>query len=323
MAIWKRSKKRAEPTVNDVLRRPSFLEAGEPLLLSRQAMGTAVRLQEFLVESGLSADDVLTSPMSSMPLPIYTDFGILPTGQPRKRWAGTRAEFMWHPLMWLPPRVAGRYSIVDDEGDSELEDDDLWAIRVALELTVSGMYDIASGTWVDILAASGLDIEHPAHLARVRSWLDGEPDEILDAIDLSDYLDVDPPDWALQVAQAEREDLQQASWALIADDLLSFADDTQDPAFGFTPAESVQALRTVASLGADLLFDVPDHTEDGVSTGAGNEPHNAFLVRIYDLLEASPETRPGLANQVGDRLLAIREAYWPSVERMNAPDQSP
>jgi len=57
----------------------------------------------FLAQSGLSLTDVVASPVASVPVPDYqASPGI---GSSRRRPWPVRAEFMWHPLMWLPDRL--------------------------------------------------------------------------------------------------------------------------------------------------------------------------------------------------------------------------
>lgn len=308
-------------------RRPSLLEAGEPLLLCRSTISTAVRFSAFSKETGLGPEAILSSTLCAMPLPIYSDFGVDTQGQPRKRWAGTKAEVMWHPLMWLPPRLAGRYTLSDpDTGETELEDDDTWAIRVAFEMTASGLYDPDTGTWIDILATVGINIDDELDLARVQDWLDGYPDEVLDDIDLTDYLDVTPSSWALDAALAMRDDLEAASWALIADDLLGMADETLNPENRLAHRDTLMALRSLAGLGEALLTHVPPYTEDDVSTGAEHEPHAGFFSRISDTVDLdamSPEqfVATDYLSQVRARLHQVREAFWPYLEALD--EESP
>lgn len=311
----------------NVVRRRFLLEPGEPLLLLRSTIGTAVRYRMFAEASGLTPSTaILSSTLCSIPLPIYTNFGTNAQGRERRRWAWTRPEFMWHPLMWLPPRVAGRYQIADHTGQGRMEDDDLWAIRVAFEMTASGLYDPDSGTWLDILSTVGLDITDELDLARVQDWLDGSDDEILDDIDLSDYLDIDPTSWAVETALAMRNDLTYGSWALIADDLLGMVADTIDPAYDLPHRDTLIALRTVGSLGETLLSVVPATNPEGVSTGTTHESHAEFFGRMYataDPANMTPDRFSALdyLSQVHERLAAIRNAYWDRLDALGRVDE--
>lgn len=313
------------------VRRPSLLSDGEPLLLARSAIEAATRFTTFAEVSGLPQVSVLSTPLCATPLPLFTDFGTHPDGSPRRRWAGTRPEFMWHPLMWLPQRVAGRYSLSDSAtGTQRLEDDDLWAIRVALEVTASGLYEPATGTWFDVLDSVGIDIETPDGLDRVRRWLDGSPDETLDGIDLSGYLDIDPPSWALESALALRPDLERASWALIADDLLDLADQILSPTdTGSGTGQGVQAgqrrtaAQSLAGLAESLLSQVPGATGGGDDTArpVPSGVADGYFAELYATLRGDTEafddaalTR--LVEGARDKLHSIRETYWSHVESL-------
>lgn len=304
------------------VRRPSLLTAGEPLLLARSTIETAVRFRSFIEESGLPTEAVLSSTLCASPLPVYTDFGTYDDGRPRRRWASTRPEFMWHPLMWLPRRVAGRYQINDPiTGQSRMEDDDLWAIRMAFEVTASGLYDPESGTWADILSTVGLNVEDDLDLARVQDWLDGYSDDLLDDLDLSAYMDIEPTEWALESALAMRTDLEHASWALVADDLLDMVEEAIEPANRLTATDMRMALRSLAGLGESLLAKVPTTTEDGASTGAESESHLDFFVRVHDQIDLDAGTPENFIvidhlAQARERLFAIREVCWPRLEAL-------
>lgn len=84
-------------------------------------------------------------PLCAGPLPVSTKG---PDGRP-ERWARANPAFMWHPLMWLPPHLALRsqYRAIDDcqgggtSEDTTIESDEIWTIRVALELVNSGLYN--------------------------------------------------------------------------------------------------------------------------------------------------------------------------------------
>lgn len=292
------------------VRRQSLMTPGEPLLLARSAIDTAVRFQAFADESGIPEASVLTTPVCAMPLPVYTD-------SEGRRWPGTRPEYMWHPLMWLPRRVAHRYTLRDTgTGTERLESDDLWAIRLAFELTASGLYDRESGTWFDVLSLAGIDIELPESVERVRHWLNGAPDELLDAIDLSEYLDIEPSEWALEAALEVGDDMERASWAVIADDLLDLAAEFSK-GHVLEHDKRVVATRSLAGLGTSLLSPVPIETEQGDPTALDGVTHRDFFSSLYD---SADQMRPDeLARKVDDaqaRLYAIREAYWPHVDRL-------
>lgn len=199
-------------TTATLMHRPFLLDEGEGLLLIRPTVsqdGTLVpgvvkmseRRSAFERSCGLASTEVASTPLVSVPLPDYAQ---IEAG--RRRWAGTNPSFMWHPLMWLPERVAMPCVLqeVGEDGQlsERLESADEHAIRIALELTEASLYDPVQGGWVDVLALHGLDLEEPGVLARVQDWLDGGADEVLDGIDMSSVFDApDNPSWAAQVTQ--------------------------------------------------------------------------------------------------------------------------
>lgn len=221
----------------DARRRPTFHIPGEPLMVTASPLEQVERFDRFMELTGLDGDDLLVTPIVTTPIPVYPPlypepgcFGETEAGTPRRRWASIKAEAMWHPLMWLPRRVALRYMVaepgdnLDDQENLTVETDDAWAVRVCMELGAAGLYDSDTGEWLDILSAAGIDIDNDADLARVEEWLDGEPDPILDAIDLTHILDDDEnPDWAFGETSVWMESLQVMLWATHSESLLDSA----------------------------------------------------------------------------------------------------
>ena len=207
-------------------RRGTFHVAGEPLVVSSSPTECVDRLAAMSAFTGLPAKSLLTTPIVTTPIPCYP----ASWEEGRRRWAGTRAEAMWHPLMWLPKRVAHRYTLVAAEGsdapaeEPRLEDDDAWALRVCLELSSAGLYDEETGEWLDVLSGAGLDIDDDADLARVQEWLDGADDPVLDAIDLAPLLLRDPADWAVAEAAAWMPTMRVMVWGTHADALVEKGD---------------------------------------------------------------------------------------------------
>ena len=164
------------------------------------------RSDTFVRLTGLDGVNMINTPLLTIPIPRYYSQGYGEGGG--RRWAGLNPAAMWHPLMWLPKNITERYAhaanlidptLSDDDETEVIESDDLWATRMAMELTVNGFYDAATGLWRDILDMHGLDRYQPETLQRVERWLDGQPDEVLDSIDLSRYFEHDDDslsDWA-------------------------------------------------------------------------------------------------------------------------------
>lgn len=122
-------------------------------------------------------------------------------------------------IMGAPPvEISNRYWIRLHEyngtplqAPANLDDDvlpvleyDVEKMRLLREATpleiqhLTPLYDQASGFWLDIPASHGIDLDTVEGATRMRDWLNGGPDPILDAIDVSLMLacpDRDP-DWA-------------------------------------------------------------------------------------------------------------------------------
>lgn len=220
-------------------------EAGTPAIV-RQAR----RLQQWMGETGMAPSEVWSTPLVSTPLPLYSE-GIT---DGRRRWAGLRAHVMWHPLMWLPPRLAEPYLLVTEDGERP-ESMEEWAVRVALELTASGMYDPDTGGWVDVLALHDIDIEASGQVERIAAWLYGAPDAELDQIDLDPYVtSSEDPDWAVQVAAGVFEDLVAGAWSITAADLVSIAQGMDTPEL--SKADVSEVCRMGAAWAGDAVIDL-------------------------------------------------------------------
>ncbi|MFF3064161.1 hypothetical protein ACFVQ3_06365 [Oerskovia sp. NPDC057915] len=288
-------------------RRALDVGPGEHLLLPASTLDTTGRLHLWRAFTGLHDGELLLSPLTASPLPMPWT---VPAGH--RRWPGLRPAAMWHPLLWLPARLRTPITLRDPlTGETWGETYDEWATRVALEMTESGpviiddrqwvllhdpshgrhvrplgpddadlvpLYDPITGTWLDVLSTVGLDVDDPAHLARVERWLAGDDDEALDAVDLDVFLraaDRDPA-WALDRTQrplAEGsgyrtyvEDLRDASSALVAREL---DDRVTDLASARLPARELgQYVGALARAASTLLSAGPDVVEDlGLSLG--------------------------------------------------------
>ncbi|MBD8000172.1 hypothetical protein [Oerskovia gallyi] len=283
-------------------RRALDVGPGEHLLLPASALDTAGRLHLWRAFTGLYDGELLLSPLTASPLPMPWT---VPAGH--RRWPGLRPAAMWHPLLWLPARLRSPITLRDPmTGETWGETYDEWATRVALEMTESGpvsidgerwvllhdphhgrhvraldpgdedlvpLYDPTTGTWLDVLSTVGLDVDDPADLARVERWLAGEPDEVLDAVDLDVFLQAAgrDPAWALDRTQrplAEGagyrtyvEDLRDASSTLVAREL---DDRVTDLASARLPARELgqhvgalaRAASTLLSPGVDVVDDL-------------------------------------------------------------------
>lgn len=146
---------------------------GDSLLVPGDPAEDAYRQVQYRRLTGIDFDHLQISPLVAIPIPTPPSDGF---GR-RTHWAGARAELLWHPLMWLPADLTQRVEI-----DGQSENLDTFMVRVALELTDSGLYDVDSGRWVDVLALIGLDVDAPDDLDRVRRWMAGAADPLLDGL---------------------------------------------------------------------------------------------------------------------------------------------
>lgn len=230
------------------VRRTFMTEPGEPLVVSPSPVIAAIRFGNWTEFTGIDPSSSLITPMSSVPLPRYQQH----YGPGQRRWPGTRAEAMWHPLMWLPTRLAARYTLENTDGTREVESDDLWAVRVGYEMTASGLYDEDSATWLDVLSLIGIDVANTDDLARVQAWLNGGDDEELEELDLSPLLDAliaetGDEDWSLHLAERDISNLRMISWACSADALLDHCEEIAVDGPG-----DMGQLRQAAGILADL-----------------------------------------------------------------------
>lgn len=227
-------------------RRRTYLpDAGQPLLLSCGAADQALRFQQFADDTALPEEQITATTMAAVPLPV------------KRRSAGPRGwapelnpAMMWHPLFWLPERIALRYR----HEDGNFESDGEWSARVALEATLTGLYDPAEGSWVDVLSLVELDVDDPDVQDRLSAWLAGADDESLDGIDLSGITELaEDPHWALEEIAELYPMLLPASWADFASGVLDLlAADEHSPA---------DRVATAANLCLAFLGDVPPRAE--------------------------------------------------------------
>lgn len=299
----------------DALRRRGFTnEPGESLLLARSSLEVALRYGMWQRFTQLPAEAIVSNPVTATPLIQYPA-----AGHPARVWQQVNPACLWHPLMWLPDRLSGRYQIQQTDGTTTPEDDDTWAVRVCLELSASGMYDAESATWVDVLSLYGLDLDDPEVLDRVRWWQSGQADPILDTIDLSSHIDVDDRHWALETALAMMGDLLPASYALLANDLLATIDEIADPgnpALDTNPAATHQAAGTVVTLGRTLL------AEDNVGLSDGFWAEQELALALLD-----PDDYAGVLDgpiaAIAAALYEVRDVHWPHLDALEEAGRQP
>ncbi|MBW3068960.1 hypothetical protein GZ998_05460 [Actinomyces sp. 594] len=192
----------------------SILDAGERHERLREAMG--------LGPSGVTA-------------PLWANLAV-PLLTPRSaRLAPANDQVAGHPFLWLSERLLTRYELVADDGTTSQEGLDTWVCRLLLEALAAGWYDRQSGLWIDVLADAG------ATPARVRDWIAGAADPVLDGLEAPTGADAD---WAIGAAQELVPALRAASDALGAVELTA-ALGTDDPDVVQAAATAAQCLQVV------------------------------------------------------------------------------
>lgn len=160
--------------------RPLLLEPGDSLLVTSDIEDTVLRYGELSTRTGIPGDQLVLSFMSSLPLPRYE-----PLGPGESRWLGAVATELWAPIFWIPEEIAQRMPVGDSEAEGGIrgESDDEWSARIALHMVLAGLYVPESGTFLDVPAALGIDLQDEKIAERVQDWLEGHVDEELDALD--------------------------------------------------------------------------------------------------------------------------------------------
>jgi hypothetical protein len=308
-------------------------EPGEPLEVASSTLRSAARYRTWAADTGIGAEWVTPQPLCCVPLPVY------PAGWPagRRRWPGLRPAMMWHPLLWLPERLATRYTLLDKTGGRSAEPDDVWALRVCLEVQASGLYDADTGSWLDVLSLAGLDGDDPDTATRVAAWLNGRPDPVLDGLDLTEHVDrPSDPDWAVFAAIAELPALQVISWAVTALDLLEACEELTET--GGDTGRVRRAAAAIAALAGTNLRGLPDDgglsvtgdrdpRADEPPAGRGVNAEDAWwdgMVNRIRLFTGDPrELIDTLVRDMADRLTIILDIYAPDAETLLGADPAP
>lgn len=275
---------------------------------------SAVRHRVWATDTGIDPVWMRPNPLCCVPLPLYPENW--PPGL--RRWPRARGAMMWHPPLWLPDRLATRY-LLDDDGVCTPEPDDVWCLRVCLELQAAGLYDTDTGTWVDVLSLAGLNGNDPDTAGRVERWLAGTPDPPLDRLDLTEH--VDRPgdlDWALHAAIDELPAMRLISWVLTALDLLDACEALT--AGGDDGLERVRRSgSTIARLAETNLATIPDRDNRGLAmaTDDGVDPESVWWHGVRRRLRQVPvDAGPvidAIVREMTDRLNGIVNTYEPDA----------
>jgi hypothetical protein len=111
---------------------------------------------------GLAPDQVLVTPYGFAPMPRPPQARRNNSG---RLWPGLDLEVAIHPVFWLPP-------IVTRQGESE--DDDVYAIRLHLELLDRQMVDMETQQVRNPFGLNDLDVEHPDFGTELVDYANGE-----------------------------------------------------------------------------------------------------------------------------------------------------
>lgn len=236
-------------------RRQFITQPGEQLLITREALTSAERLIEFIDATGLVPEAIVSDPVVTVPLPIYSR---------ERRFSDVNPEALWNPLFWLPEDIALRFRIRETESaEPRPESDAEWALRIAVELSDSGIYNAEEG-WLDVFALYGIDPNDPIDLARVEAWQAGLPDETLDGINLRDHVSFTTDNLAFEDAQELYPFLVSAQWGYTAASLLA-AVETDPEGVGTYAGLAAEMLSSEPSSASDELFDASKALSEGDS----------------------------------------------------------
>ncbi|GAA1491517.1 hypothetical protein [Brachybacterium sacelli] len=274
-----------------------LLQPGEPLTLPERTVPQVLRLGLARTILGLDDARILTSPAVAIPLPRYTD------GLPLRGTPGIRPEALRFPFMWLPAPLRERFEI--DTGDTiTLESDDAWALRVVFEMWGSGLYDIETAGWLDVLALYDLDPDDPATQQRIQAWWAGAEDETLDAIDLSGALvpeTAEDSDWASIASLALVKSFDKASMALSAVDIVALCELVTEG--DLTPLGTSDPARAVSSL-----------VRIARTRFASNGDVSALLAHLQAQADSPGADGPILVDEIISQLSEIAQGLWTAYE---------
>ena len=305
----------AAGTVTGIRRRSYMTEPGEPLEVASSVLRSAVRYRVFATDTGIDPAWIRPNPLCCVPLPTYPD--AWPAG--RRRWPRLRPSMLWHPLLWMPDRLATRYTLVDESDICSTEPDDIWCLRVCLELQAAGIYDPDTGTWLDVLSLAGLNSDNPGTERRLDRWLTGGADPILDRLDLAEHVDrPDDLDWALHAAIDELPALQVISWVLTAQDLLDACTALDAGGGDGALARVRRSASTIALLAETNLATMPDPLSDHPDDDGQTE--SLWWQSIRRQLRQFTGDPGRLIDTVGramtDRLTAVLDRYAADVAEL-------
>jgi hypothetical protein len=248
-----------------------FTAPGDSLLLSHDPIEAALRTSRVMVRLGVrNGNHVIASPLTRLPLPDGAGHDVA-------------AESLWLPFWWWPPSIAGWQQL--DNGD--FEGTNTRAVRLALELEASGLYDPVSGLWVDVLKPRGIDTTTEDGVSRIETWLRGGKDPTLSELERNGLDVAFQGRSALDSALWLQQRLFHCAWHDGAEALL----DVVDTALSEKELSAVHPVSQIASVwfaGCSQWDDFTFHpTLKGVLT---------LRSKLRDIVDAYADANAGLVN---------------------------
>lgn len=282
---------RAHPLTPTPSRRAWVTEPGESLVDLASAPThpfiLMTRFDEFLTKTGL--------PPGTVVFPDSIAFPLAPRWPDENGYAKMRGGLLWHPLFWLPLEVSlPSVSKHPETGEMTMESVDEFGLRVALELEGSGLYDSASGTWLDVLKTfTGLDVDDVAVQQRVLAFFGGAEDAELAGIDFDSILATAEdaaanPNWANDVASELAVDHARVRTLL---GLVAIGEIIESDGRGLvSPGDDSPAeLKLLAGSLASALAAMPVPDQITVEGGA-QVPANDYFRQTADYLSEHSDT---------------------------------
>ncbi|MGN7187543.1 hypothetical protein [Microbacterium enclense] len=336
-------------SLNDAVHRPFLTYAGtapdatESLLVAASIRDTVERSEGFAAATGLVPHErFFTDPIVTVPVPITVE-----DDETFRNPLWRVPSLLWHPLAWLPYDQATRAWVQVADGEWVQETEREWAVRLAWELTATGLYDPVRG-WVDVLALHGIDITSPEGQARISDWVaEGQSgDEVLDTVDITPFFDaldaVHGEGWGRQIMQDTFPIYQAAAWSVAARTLAAEAeagslgaagggevDRTQLMnllSFAYSWFELMPALEELDGISpAQLISDLADSVEE---SGRPEDVHlaiSAFWTLLQGIREAVGDAEDQLEKAEAERLEQLEfaaKSFLSALEDPPSPSQN-
>jgi len=163
----------------------------------------------------------------SYPLPVITDGEVL---EPLARKV-TNFDAIGHPMLWLKGDITRQQPYIDESGATALESPEMVALRLAIMLEKSGLYNAETGTWADVSKMINVNPSHPFDRSMIEQWQAGEPVDQLDSFSLDPYILQQAPleqyvEWSTGVAT---QVIVVGAWNALMQALIGITSPDTDP----------------------------------------------------------------------------------------------